>query len=145
MTEETAQEELKRADHLIYVSLKYTRTTDVMGSIIKRLINAYNLSIRDLLEHTKNKKIIDKIPIPVDEKAKTAQKILGKQAIKYFKLYNLLKLIDKSEYSAKLEFRRHVTMTTKTKKPIEIKTDTLHIYFDTTREFTLMVENYIKK
>ena len=31
-------EELKRVDHLVYVSLKYTRTVDVIRSIIDRLI-----------------------------------------------------------------------------------------------------------
>ena len=34
-----AKSELKRADHLIFVSLKYTRTVDVIRSIIERLIN----------------------------------------------------------------------------------------------------------
>lgn len=145
MTEETALEELKRADHLIYVSLKYTRTTDVMSSIIKRLISAYNLSIKDLLEYAKEKKRIVKIPISVEEKAEQAKRLLGKQSHKYFKLYNLLKLVNKSEYSAKQEFRKHVTLTTKTKKPIEIKTDTLHDYFNKTKEFINLIEDYTKK
>ncbi len=35
-----AKEEIKRADHLMYVSLKYTRTVDILKSIIERLINA---------------------------------------------------------------------------------------------------------
>ena len=72
MREETdnALEELKRADHLIYVSLKYTRTTDVIRSTIKRLISAYNYAILDLLEYSKNKNLIKKIPIPNEEKIK---------------------------------------------------------------------------
>ena len=35
---EEAFEELKRVDHLIYVSLKYTRTTDVLKNVIDRMI-----------------------------------------------------------------------------------------------------------
>jgi len=147
MREDTdnALEELKRADHLIYVSLKYTRTTDVIRSTIKRLISAYNYAILDLLEYSKNKNLIKKIPIPNEEKVNLAKQILKNQSIKYIKLYDLLKLIDKSEYSSKEEFRKNVTLTTKTKKPIEIKTDTLHDYFDTTKEFITLVEDFIKK
>jgi hypothetical protein len=48
-----AFEELKRADHLIYVSLKYTRTVDVIKSIIERLINAYDDAIITLLDKSK--------------------------------------------------------------------------------------------
>lgn len=40
-----AVEELKRVDHLIYVSLKYTRTVDVIRSVINRLIESYNAII----------------------------------------------------------------------------------------------------
>ena len=40
-----ADEELKRADHMIYVTLKYTRTADVIHNILKRLINAFDVSI----------------------------------------------------------------------------------------------------
>ncbi len=35
--EDSALQELKRADHLIYVTLKYTRTVDVIKNTIKRL------------------------------------------------------------------------------------------------------------
>ena len=40
MTEnlENAKEELKRIDHLIYVTLKYTRTVDVLLSVVERMI-----------------------------------------------------------------------------------------------------------
>ena len=31
--------EVKRVDHLIYVSLKYTRTVDVIRSVVERIIN----------------------------------------------------------------------------------------------------------
>ncbi|MFH1317204.1 MAG: hypothetical protein ABII01_06810 [Candidatus Woesearchaeota archaeon] len=54
--------ELKRADHLIFVSLKYTRTVDVIKSIIERLINCLDFSIIALLESYKEKKKITDIP-----------------------------------------------------------------------------------
>ena len=36
---ENAKEELKRIDHLIYVTLKYTRTVDVLLSVVERMVN----------------------------------------------------------------------------------------------------------
>ena len=48
--------ELKRADHLFYVSLKYTRTVDVIRSMIQRLLNAFDISFEALLEKTKKRR-----------------------------------------------------------------------------------------
>ena len=48
-SEFNADDELKRADHMIYVTLKYTRTADVIQNIIKRLTNAYEFSILETL------------------------------------------------------------------------------------------------
>ena len=59
---DNAKEELKRADHLIFVSLKYTRTVDVIKSIVERLLNAFNLGIEALLIHAKGKGGTDTIP-----------------------------------------------------------------------------------
>lgn len=56
------KEEIKRTDHLLYVSLKYTRTVDVMRNAIERLINAYTLISDALLEYAKRKKKITDIP-----------------------------------------------------------------------------------
>ncbi len=36
-----ANEELKRVDHLVYVSLKYTRTVDVILNILNRMVDGY--------------------------------------------------------------------------------------------------------
>ncbi len=47
---ETAQDELKRADHLMFVSLKYTRTVDVIKSIITRLKAAIDAGFEVLLQ-----------------------------------------------------------------------------------------------
>jgi len=57
-----AIEELKRVDHLVYVSLKYTRTVDVIKSTVGRLINAFDFAVQQLLEHAKEKKKLDNNP-----------------------------------------------------------------------------------
>jgi hypothetical protein len=40
-----------RVDHLIFVSLKYSRTVDVIKSVIKRLISTYEIAMKALLEN----------------------------------------------------------------------------------------------
>ncbi len=69
-----ANEELKRADHLVFVSLKYTRTVDVIKNIINRLISVYELSINALLANLQEKKRIEKIPETPLAKAELVKK-----------------------------------------------------------------------
>ena len=45
-----AKEDMKRISHSVYVSLKYTRTVDVIKNILKRMITTLNHVILDLLE-----------------------------------------------------------------------------------------------
>src|SRR3989344_7113626 len=96
---ESPEEELKRADHLVFVSLKYTRTCDIMMNAIKRLINAYDMVIDEYLDSLKEKKKLKEIPNTTKEKAALARKLLGNSAKKYMLLYNLMKIINKCEYS----------------------------------------------
>src|SRR3989344_5023363 len=94
------EEELKRADHLVYVSLKYTRTCDIMKNAIKRLIAAYELSMTEFLEAMRKNKKIEEVPVSIKEKAIKVKTMLGNPVKNYMALYNLLKFIDKAEYSA---------------------------------------------
>ena len=50
------------ADHLMYVSMKYTKTCDVMINLIKRWQVMIDYSIDALLEKAKRKKLIKTIP-----------------------------------------------------------------------------------
>ena len=69
-----AKEELLRADHLLYVSLKYTRTVDVIKSVIQRLITTYDGIIDALLAQASKKKKIKTIPIAPTMKAEVLKK-----------------------------------------------------------------------
>lgn len=132
---DTPEEELKRADHLVYVSLKYTRTCDIMKNAIKRMIAADEFAMKEFLEHIrKNKELVD-VPGNVKERAVLVKNILGNPGKKYLVLYNLLKKIDKAECTAVEEFRKNVTLKTKTTKPIEVKVENLYNYLEITKEF----------
>ena len=51
---DNAKEELKRIDHLIYVTLKYTRTVDVLLSVVERMVNSYEFIIEALIIKAKD-------------------------------------------------------------------------------------------
>ncbi len=132
---ESPEEELKRADHLVFVSLKYTRTCDVMKNAIKRMIAAFELAFDEYLEEEKLNKTLEELPTTAKEKMTLMKDLLGSQGRKYFILYNLLKKIDKAEYVALEEFRKNVTLRVDIGKPLDIKMTHLNDYLKTTREF----------
>jgi hypothetical protein len=141
---DTADEELKRADHLIYVSLKYTRTCDIMKNAIKRMIAAYELSMREYLENLrKQKKIID-VPNSAKERSQKVKVLLGNPGKKYLLLYNLLKRIDKSEYTAIEEFRKNVTLKIAGTKPLNVKVEDLYNYLEITKQFAHFLRSQAK-
>ena len=141
---ESAEEELKRADHLIFVSLKYTRTCDIMKNAIKRMIVAYDLMMLDYLESKRKKQSMEEVPISSKERVALVKKLLGNNVKKYITLYNLLKEIAKSEYTATEEFRKNVTMTLKGKKVIAVKVENLYNYLEVTKEFVVFMRQQIK-
>src|SRR3989344_5190520 len=97
LEENIPEEELKRADHLVYVSLKYTRTTDIMLNAMKRMIAAFELSMIRYLEFEKKNKKISTIPLSKKERTHLVKDLLGTSVSKYLMLYFLLKKIEKKE------------------------------------------------
>jgi len=138
---DTPEDELKRADHLVYVSLKYTRTCDIMKNAIKRMIAAYELSINEYLENIRKNKKIKEVPTNFKEKVALVKSLIGSSVNKYLLLYNLLKRIDKAEYTAIEEFRKNVTLKTKEKNSLDIKVENLYEYLETTKEFNKFMKS----
>lgn len=143
-----AKAELKRADHLIYVSLKYTRTVDVIKSIVQRLINALSFSLDVLLHHAKEQKKIDEVPTLPRLKIELCRKIYGEdQTIQdYVEFYQLLRKINKAEFSRAREYRRHVTMTAQLDDAeIEITIDIINDYYQRTKEFITYISKIVEE
>ena len=59
---ENAMQELKRVEHLFWVSLKYTRTVDVIRNVVQRLINVFDFGLDSILKHAKENKLVEEIP-----------------------------------------------------------------------------------
>jgi len=107
------KEEMKRVDHLIYVSLKYTRTVDIMKHIIERLVNACDNLFELLLAYLKQKKKIKEIPEKPIFKCKKIEEIFKEDLLimELCEFYLLLRKLAIAKYKSSMEFRRNVTMT----------------------------------
>ncbi|MCP3686214.1 MAG: hypothetical protein GY861_26505 [bacterium] len=140
-----AREELKRVDHLIYVSLKYTRTVDVIKSIVQRLMSCIESAIDELLEFAKEKKKITDIPTNIGLKCDTIKQVFPEEKIvDLMTFYLSLRKINRAEYKKSCEFRRHVTMSAITENGvIDIDIDTIKEYYERTIAFVEFVEEFI--
>ena len=107
-----ALEEMKRVDHLVTVSLKYTRTVDVLKSVIERMISSFDCIIEAILQDLKEKKEIKEIPQGPGLRLTLLQKHFkdNPEIQENLDFYATLRKISRSTYSKREEYRRHVTM-----------------------------------
>jgi hypothetical protein len=143
-----AVEELKRVDHLIYVSLKYTRTVDVLRNVISRLIESYNAIIDGfLIKLESENKIID-VPLAPMIRANTIKQNYEDPVLhEALDFYIYLRKLDRSEYTSSGEFRKKVMMSSNVDgQIIEIKMDTVLEFYKKTKLFMHHVkDNYCIK
>ena len=143
-----AIEELKRVDHLIYVSLKYTRTVDVILNILNRMVDGYAFLVDALLKHAeKEKKWKGEDPSSAIEKAELVKQLFKDDvAIQdNMELYLLLrKLLRAKNIERENEYRRHVTMKTIIDGREEIvNIDIITNYYLFQREFLQKVQKML--
>ncbi|MFH1399587.1 MAG: hypothetical protein ABIG95_05750 [Candidatus Woesearchaeota archaeon] len=144
---EQANEEKKRVEHMIYVSLKYTRTVDIIKNIIERLINCCDFCIYALLEMYKEHEKVDTIQKSPGLRAKMLAELYKDQPImlEFIDFYTLLRGLSRAEFSRSNEYRRHVTMTAMLQDgPVEINIDIITEYYQRSRVFLKLVERIIE-
>ena len=108
-----AVNEMKRVDHQVYVSLKYTRTVDVLLNIISRMIDGYEEMWSALLQYRVETNQLDEIPFAPLVKASQVLDLYDEEIIKdNVELYLLLRKLHRSNPEREQEFRRHVTLRT---------------------------------
>ncbi len=105
-----AREELKRLEHILYVSLKYSRTVDVITNALNHLISVYDLIIEAFLEKAKDEGEIEALPKSPALRAKNLGELYpdDEEMQKYLIFYSFLKNILKHPHEKRQEFRRHV-------------------------------------
>lgn len=142
-----ALEELKRADHLLYVTLKYTKNIDVIKNTIRRLINACDYAILDMMEWMKSKNKVKDIPLMPMVRAMEVKKFFRKvELIDFINFYLLLKKIDRAEYTKKEEFKKNVRLIVmdNDEESYEINIEKLYEFYRRTKDFVKYVEDNYK-
>ncbi len=144
---EDAKEEIKRVDHLFYVSLKYTRTVDMMRRLIERLISTFDYGMLSLLKYAQKKKKVKDIPnIPI-QKCELLNEVYSDVNIeKYTDMYLLWRKLMKAPYTKKEEYRRHVTMISQVgEEIIETNIDSLNEDYNKAVKFISFIQETISK
>jgi hypothetical protein len=144
-----AKEELKRVDHQIYVSLKYTRTVDVLMNCLGRMIDAYSCMVDALLKYAVEKKMIkeDFLPSsPLERLSFTKDLFKDENVHKNMDLCALMRKIVKTNPKKEQEFRRHVTLRTVIDdKPVAVDIDIITEYYNMMKEFYEWIEHQISQ
>ena len=123
-----AREELKRLEHIIYVSLKYTRTVDVILNAVHRLMSTYDWIIEAFLEEAKKKGTIEALPKTPPLRKKKLEELYpdDKEMLKYLAFYAFLKTVLSSTHTKREEYRRHVALVVELNNTdVEINIDNL--------------------
>ena len=143
--EDIIQEKIS-ADHLLYVSLKYTKTCDVMINLILRWSKMIETSIEEILKRAKKKKKISSISTNPLGKIEQVKKLFKKD--KNFQevidMYEMFRKIEGLKRERIGEFRKNVTLKVFYRgKEININLEQLKIYADKLEKFISTTKNFL--
>ena len=129
------------ADHLLYVSLKYTKTADVILNLIARWKSLIEISFDRMLEKAKKKKLLGKIPTVPKLKIEAVRVIFKKDRdiLDTLDLYEFFAVIDKLEKIRENEFRKHITLK------VLYKGVCVDINLDKLKEYRATLERFINR
>ena len=138
MLEKILKEKIS-ADHLLYVSLKYTKTCDVILNLIRRWSVMMNDSVDGLLEQAKKKKKIKTIPAAPRQRMELVKVQFSKvpEVMKAMELYEFFKRIDNLRTIRESEFRKDVRLK------IYDGSSEVIINLDKLKEYSAILESFI--
>ncbi len=145
--EEIIQEKIS-ADHLLYVSLKYTKTCDVIINLIIRWRKMIETSIDAILEHAHQKKKIDAVPSSPIGKIETIKKLFKKDDnfLEVIEMYEMFRKIEDLRKERIGEFRKNVTLRVfYLGKEVNINLEKLKIYADKLEKFISTTKQFLLK
>ena len=140
-----AKEEIKRIDHLIYVSLKYTRTCDIFKNIIQRMIGCIDFALESILEQLEKDNKIYEAPAQPGARCNVIKEhVSDEEILNMIKFYLRLRQMNRAEFSREREFRRHVTMTMHIDgEVVEVNIDSITEDYKNCKEYINNVEKFL--
>jgi hypothetical protein len=145
MLEQIIKEKIS-SDHLLYVSLKYTKTCDVILNLIRRWSIMIDHSIEGLLIKAKKNKKLKVIPLAPRQKTELLKKTFKKEkkVIDAIELYELFKRIDKLPKTRENEFRKGVRIKVQDNgNEVVIDLEKLKEYAQILEDFINYVKQYL--
>jgi hypothetical protein len=143
--EEIIQEKIS-ADHLLYVSLKYTKTCDVIINLILRWRKMIETSINEILKHAKKKKKISSVSLNPVGKIEQVKKLFKKDEdfLEVIELYDMFKKIEELRKERIGEFRKNVTLKVFYQgKEININLEQLKKYAEKLEKFISITKQFL--
>lgn len=143
--EEIIKEKIS-ADHLLYVSLKYTKTCDVMVNLLLRWKNMIEIAMKEILKHAKKKKKIFSISENPVGRLEQVRKLFKKDKnfLEVLDLYEMFKKIRELRKERIGEFRKNVTLRVFYRgKEINVNLEQLKIYADMLEKFISTTKQFL--
>lgn len=144
--EEIIQEKIS-ADHLLYVSLKYTKTCDVIVNLLLRWKKMIETSIDEILIQAKKRKKISSVSTSPLEKIDQVRKVFKKdnEFLKVIDLYEMFRKINELKKERVGEFRKNVALRVFYRgELIIINLDQLKIYAEMLEKFISTTSDFLK-
>lgn len=142
-----AELHLRRAEHQVFVSLKYTRTGDVIINAINRIMEGLQEIIDGLLAIAIKEGKLEEMPESMINKLKKVKELYPEQIVEDgIKLYRFLNSFMKSKTYAENEYRKNVALigvvnNQETYIDIEVITN----YFMVAKEFLKYIKEKAKQ
>lgn len=127
------------ADHLLYVSLKYTKTCDVILNLLSRWKNMIEFALENLIEKAKKKKKWKPVIDAPRARLFQLKHIYASDEVisKVLELYELFRDIDTLEKVRENEFRKGVNLR------VTYKEQVININLEQLKEYADLLERFI--
>jgi len=146
-----AKQELSRADHLFYVTLKHNRTADILKQVIDKLVSAFEKLILYYLNKLYLQGEIEAVPKTPKEQLDLFVDLLEKKNVpfnvrEFAQFYLMLRKLKRSQYYGKNEYRRAIKIVFKlpSGEEIEYDTKTIKDILEKAKQYFNILEQIVK-
>ncbi len=143
--DEIIQEKIS-ADHLLYVSLKYTKTCDVIVNLLFRWSRMIEKSLDKILVHAKKRKKIKSISTNPLGKIEEVRNLFKKEKdfLEVIDMYEMFRKLPELRKERTGEFRKNVTLKIFYRgKEISVNLDQLKIYAEKLEKFISTTKQFL--
>lgn len=127
------------ADHLLYVSLKYTKTSEVIINLILRWTVMIDYGFNAMLAHAKKKKMIKSIPTSPKPRIDLIKEVFknSPEVLETVEIYEMFRRINELKKESEGEFRKNVALK------VFYRGQEVKINLDKLKEYSITLENFI--